>query len=404
MTTIDKRTYKGIFVGISASLVLGASLFLVLPAFAQSPSGGIGGRTTNIDPENPRTQSIFIYTMKHDEQTRDAILVANHTDEEKTILLSSVDGVVTNTGAYTCKQESEPVIGMGGWLKLDKDEVTLPAGGEEKVGFTVTVPANADVGEHNGCIAMQVDQAPAEATGGVRLHMRQAVRTVLTIPGELKRDLTISQFEVNKDNAGFPGYLMSVKNVGNVSADVDMKVRIKNSFGNEVFVTGGEYPVIPNETLTQNFSSSFRPMFGGWLTAEPSIRYDKRLGIFGTQDQSAEFETKQGEVVKFFLWPTMLGWTIIATALVSVILLVSWVIISRNKDRELRQNLTKHTVKAGDTIESLAKASSRSWQDVAKINNLKAPFALSEGQEIMLPGKKESKKPTKSEKPSKKED
>ena len=403
MTTIDKRTYKGIFVGISASLVLGASLFLVLPAFAQSSSGGIGGRTTNIDPENPRTQSIFIYTMKHDEQTRDAILVANHTDEEKTILLSSVDGVATNTGAYTCKQESEPVIGMGGWLKLDKDEVTLPAGGEEKVGFTVTVPANADVGEHNGCIAMQVDQAPAEATGGVRLHMRQAVRTVLTIPGDLKRDLTISQFEVKNDKTKFPEYMMSVKNTGNVSADVDMRVRVKNSFGNEVFVTGGEYPVIPNETLTQNFNSGFRPMFGGWLTAEPSIRYDKRLGIFGTQDQSAEFETKQGEVVKFFLWPTMLGWTIIATALIGVILLVSWVIVSRNKDRELRKNLAKYTVKAGDTIESLARAKGRSWQDVAKINNLKAPYALSEGQEIILPGKKESKNPTKSEKPSKKE-
>ena len=399
-----KKLYKNIFVGVSISLMFGASGLLILPAFAQSSSGGIGGRTTNIDPENPRTQSIFIYTMKHDEQTRDAILVANHTDEEKTILLSSVDGVVTNTGAYTCKQESEPVIGMGGWLKLDKDEVTLPAGGEEKVGFTVTVPANADVGEHNGCIAMQVDQAPAEATGGVRLHMRQAVRTVLTIPGELKRDLTISQFEVNKDNAGFPGYLMSVKNVGNVSADVDMRVRVKNSFGNEVFVTGGEYPVIPNETLTQNFNSGFRPMFGGWLTAEPSIRYDKRLGIFGTQDQSAEFETKQGEVVKFFLWPTMLGWTIIATALIGVILLVSWVIVSRNKDRELRKNLAKYTVKAGDTIESLARAKGRSWQDVAKINNLKAPYALSEGQEIILPGKKESKNPTKSEKPSKKED
>ena len=398
------KLHKKIFIGVSTGLVLGISLLLTLPALAQTPSGGIGGRTTTVDPDNPRTQSIFIYTLNHGEQTRDAILVANHTTEEKTILLSSVDGVVTNTGAYTCKQESEPVVGMGGWLKLDKDKVTLPAGGEEEIGFTVTVPANADVGEHNGCIAMQADQAPTEATGGVRVHMRQAIRTVLTIPGELKRDLTISQFEVKTDKTKFPEYLMSVKNTGNVSADVDMRVRVKNSFGNEVFVTGGEYPVIPNETLTQNFNSGFRPMFGGWLTAEPSIRYDKRLGIFGTQDQSAEFETKQGEVVKFFLWPTMLGWTIIATALIGVILLVSWVIVSRNKDRELRKNLAKYTVKAGDTIESLARAKGRSWQDVAKINNLKAPYALSEGQEIILPGKKESKNPTKSEKPSKKED
>ena len=397
------KLHKKIFIGVSTGLVLGISLLLTLPALAQTPSGGIGGRTTTVDPDNPRTQSIFIYTLNHGEQTRDAILVANHTTEEKTILLSSVDGVVTNTGAYTCKQESEPVVGMGGWLKLDKDKVTLPAGGEEKVGFTVTVPQNADVGEHNGCIAMQADQAPTEATGGVRVHMRQAIRTVLTIPGELKRDLTISQFEVKTDKTKFPEYLMSVKNTGNVSADVDMRVRVKNSFGNEVFVTGGEYPVIPNETLTQNFNSGFRPMFGGWLTAEPSIRYDKRLGIFGTQDQSAEFETKQGEVVKFFLWPTMLGWTIIATALIGVILLVSWVIVSRNKDRELRKNLAKYTVKAGDTIESLARAKGRSWQDVAKINNLKAPYALSEGQEIILPGKKEPKKPTKTEKTSKKE-
>lgn len=380
-----------IFAAISISMAIGLSGLVGLSVLAQSSSGGIGGRPTMVDPDNPRTQSIFIYTLDHGEQTRDAILVANRTDEEKTILLSSVDGVVTNTGAYTCRQESEPVIGMGGWLKLDKDRVTLPAGGEEKVGFTVIVPENADAGEHNGCIAMQVDQAPAEATGGVRLHMRQAIRTVLTIPGELKRDLTISQFEIGKDNSGFPTYTMGVSNTGNVSADVDMKIRVNNSFGNEVFVTGGEYPVIPNETLTQNFNSSYRPMFGGWLTAEPSIRYDKRLGIFGTQDQSAEFETKQGDSVRFFLWPTMTGWVVIISSLVAIVLLVSWIVVSRKRSVELHKSLSRYTVKSGNTLESLAKASNRSWRDIAKVNKLKAPYALKEGQELLIPKSEKSK-------------
>ncbi len=400
-----KRLYSNILVGILVSVLAGAVLLPFSSVFAQNSSGGIGGRTTKADPNNPRTQSIFIYTMDHSEQARDAILVVNRTDGEKTILLSSVDGVVTNTGAYTCRQESEPVVGMGGWLELDKKSVTLPAGGEEEVGFTVTVPENADVGEHNGCIAMQVDQSPTEATGGVRLHMRQAIRTVLTIPGDLRRELTVSQFEVGRDQAGFPEYLMSVKNDGNVSADVDMRVHVKNIFGKEVFVTGGEYPVIPNETLTQNFNSDYRPMFGGWLTAESSIKYDKRLGIFGTQNESADFEVKQGESVKFFLWPTVVGWIVITFAVVLVSLLASWLIVSRKKSKKLRKNLTEYTVKSGDTLESLAEVTGFSWKDIAKLNNLKAPYVLTEGRKLLLPGSTaQAKSSAKFEKSEKQED
>lgn len=394
-----KKIHNNIFVGLSVGIFAIAALLPISSVFAQNSSGGIGGRTTTVDPENPRTQSIFIYTMNHGDQTRDAILVANRTDEEKTILLSSVDGVVTNTGAYTCRQESEPITGMGAWLKLDKESVTLPAGGEEKVGFTVTVPDNADVGEHNGCIAMQADQAPAEATGGVRLYMRQAIRTVATIPGELKRDLTISQFKVGKDETGFPEYLMSVENVGNVSADVDMRIHIKNSFNKEVFATGGEYPVIPNETLTQNFNSNYRPMFGGWLTAEPSIKFDKRLGVFGTQDESAEFEVKQGEPVKFFLWPTVAGWVVITSVVVIVGSLVGWLILSKRKSKKLRKNLNAHTVKQGDTLESLARTSGYSWKDIAKLNKIRAPYVLTEGQDLLIPSKPQGRKSPKTEQP-----
>ncbi len=287
---------------------------LLLPAVASAQTGGVGGRVLTPSSSNPRAQSIFIYTLKHGEATKDKILVINQSESEKTISLGSVDGVTANAGAYTCRQEAEPVKDSGGWVTLAKTKLTLPAGGKEAVDFTVTVPQGADVGEHNSCITIQADEA-SEAHQGVRLRMRQAVRMIVTVPGELRRSISIDTFSVTARN-GKQRYEMAVANKGNVSADVDMKARMATLFGEEVASVVGEYPVIADKTLTQYFASDFAPLFGGWYTVTPSVRYDQRLGAFGTKAADAKYETKIGESVMIFLWPTSLGWLMIAGVLV----------------------------------------------------------------------------------------
>lgn len=366
---------------------LAVLVFPAMTAAAQS-TGGIGGRVANPDPNNPRSQSIFIYTLEHGDVKEDQLLVMNKTDEEQTITIGSVDGVVTNSGDYTCRQEAEPVEDSGGWVKLDKKELTLPAGGEELVKFTVTVPEKADVGEHNSCLTVfQTNQDPAEGedTGGVHIRMRQAIRMVITIPGELKRDISIKSFSV-KQNVNDQNYTLVAANMGNISADIDMRVAVASIFGKEVANVGGEYPVVPGESLSKEFTTELKPMFGGWYKATPSLRYDKRLGVFGTSSQQAEYETITGAPVDMFFWPTTLGWIIIAIVIILLLTIITLLVKRSRKRKHLKKSSHPYKVEKDDTLESLAQKSNVTWQELATLNKLKAPYTLKEGEEILLPG------------------
>lgn len=44
-----------------------------------------------------------------------------------------------------------------------------------------------------------------------------------------------------------------------------------------------------------------------------------------------------------------------------------------------------YTVKSGDTLYSIATALNMSWQDIAELNDIEPPYALTVGQELSLP-------------------
>lgn len=373
-------------------LLLAVMALFVPTLTAGAQSAGVGGRVANPDPENPRTQSIFIYKLEHGAVVNDQLLVVNQTDETKTVSLGSVDGVVTNTGDYTCRLPAEPTSGSGGWVTFSKNSVTLPPRGEERVDFRLTVPGQADVGEHNSCLTVQAEgEEGSEASSGVRLRMRQAVRMVVTIPGELHRELSMSEFNAEQRAAG-QYYKIGVANKGNVSADVDVRISLTSLFGREVAGISGEYAVIPNENLVKEFTTPFRPLFGGWFEATPSIRYDTRLGVFGTQNNEAEYETITGDSVRIFLWPTLVGWSIIFGAVLSLVL-GFWLLVSQLRvQAALRKNARVYVVQEGDTIQGLASSVRVNWRDLAQLNKLRAPYSLTPGQEIQLPARVDSPK------------
>ena len=114
--------------------------------------GGIGGRPAYPRPDNPRTESIFIHTLDPGVVQKDGILLVNNTEKQKTLQVYAVDSMVSSGGAFACRQMTEPKNDVGNWIKLKKSEVTLNSKANEIVPFTITVPQNAGVGEHNGCI------------------------------------------------------------------------------------------------------------------------------------------------------------------------------------------------------------------------------------------------------------
>ena len=398
--------------GFAFLFVIAAVFMPSMEAYAQL-TGGIGGRVANPDLSSPRYKSLFIYTLEPGQTKQDQLLVVNPTEETETINISTVDGVATNTGDYTCKMEAEALTGSGSWVTLSRDKVTVPAKSEVKVDFTVTVPERADVGEHNGCLTLRIDgDEPKDTGGGIFVRTRQAIRMVVTIPGELKRQLAIEDFQIEqytdsatktgangeaitapfytlsdmtRHRAAFQKFYLTASNEGNVSADIDMRVKLTNMFGKEIANIGGEYPIVPGVKLTKDFTTELRPLFGGWYKAAPSIRFDKRLGAFGTQTDSAEYETITAATQTFFLWPTQLGWVIIGTVLALLVIFIRQTTGRVKREHRLRRSAEKYTVKKADTIQSLAKKSKVDWRDLAKLNDIEEPYSLEVGQKILLP-------------------
>lgn len=360
------------------------ALFVPIAAEAQN-TGGIGGRVAQSDSDNPRAHSIFIYELKHGETTRDQLLVLNQTDKQQDIIIGSVDAIASATGEFACREEVEPKQGSGSWVNLSTDRITLAAESEALVDFTVTVPEKADVGEHNSCLTVrQADDEGEDAGGGIQIYTRQAVRMITTIPGELHREVSLKDFSARQAATG-EAYSLSVSNKGNVSVDVDMQIILRSAFGREVAATGGEYPILPDETMHKEFTSSHRPMLGGWYSATPSIRYDTRLGAFGTQTEGADYKTITGETVGVFLWPTLSGWATIVGAVTSLV--VGFILLfSHLREKELlRKNARPYRVKPRDTLQSVSKKADANWRDVVTLNKLKAPYSLTSGEEILLP-------------------
>lgn len=357
-------------------------------------SGGIGGRPANPDPNNPRTQSIFILNVDKGEEKKDVILVANNSDKAQTIEIYAVDGMVTNTGAFTCSQQSEAKQAVGAWTKIDKQTVTLQPSKTEEVGFTLSMPTTADVGEHNGCIVFQVAEDQGETSGNVRIRTRQAIRLVATVPGDLQRNIEISNFSTGLDN-GKQIYTLNLKNTGNVSADVDAKVYLSSIFGNVVYENGGGYPVLAGQKLDLTFIDESRPFFGGWYYAFAEMMYDDRAGTFGTGD-SAHLTKKATDRELIFVAPTLAGVLTMIAILGLIGGLITWLLLKRHHRLNALKTWHTHTITEGDSIQSVATKYGISWKKLASVNGISAPYVLNKGDIVRVPkGRKDVDSPKK---------
>ncbi|MFZ2560337.1 MAG: hypothetical protein WAW91_01765 [Candidatus Nanoperiomorbaceae bacterium] len=306
------------FLGVVVTAALLVASLGVSTSASAIVSGGIGGRPANPDPNNPRTQSIFVYNLNGGATKQDQLLVVNASSQAADIELYPVDATLTQTGDITCKQAVEPRNGVGSWIKLDKSEVNLAAGTNETVGFTLSVPERADVGEQDGCLIIQRKSAAKTSTrGGIQLETRQAIRVAVIVPGEINRNVTIKQFAVTPES-DHQNIAIAVQNKGNVSADVSVKLRIKDMFGHVVYQNGGGYAVLRDSTRSFNYESSINNWYGGFYKAELSIQYNKRAGTFGTAEPS-QLITKTTQPIEFFLWPAI--WVIVLVAIVVAVLI-----------------------------------------------------------------------------------
>jgi hypothetical protein len=377
MTSLTSRKLSR---GLAWGLAIVAMVLYSAPVHAVE-SGGIGGRPANPDPGNPRTESIFVFTVDPGQKADNAVKIYNNGEGEKTIDVYAVDSQISSGGAFACSQKVDERRNVGSWVKLSKQSVTLASGETETIPFNLEVPGNAAPGEHNGCIAIQEsDQTPQAAGNGIALSFRSAIRVSVTVKGELKKELAFTRLEGGRGKEDKIAVNAALRNTGNVSLDTDIDVRVKSIFGTTVSKTGGEFPILAGGESEFNFETD-EPFWGGvyFLSAKASYNPDPSAGL-GDKSNSAAI----GKSKLFVAVPKPMA-LVIELLVLAVVSLGSVLFIRRRRVHKRWHRHGKfYIVKEGESIQQVAEKFNLPWKTIAKVNRIKAPYHLKAGEHLRL--------------------
>ncbi len=361
---------------------------------------GLSLRGVGIRPAHPRPPDAgwFVYQLKPGESVTDAVLVVNDTDQPVMLELNAVDYEPTDIGAFGVKGSGAEQVGIGKWTRLATTTLELPAGGKREVPFILTIPPEADVGEHAGAIMAQSAQAkPASQISGAYITTRVGARIYNTVPGELVRALKLLGFSVHDNKkTGHYEFTVRAKNVGNVSVSPQLKLHL-DGWG---LVTVPP-PDDPELADFQGFSlfglQRFLPKVrqNNWQLArdaevETYFRWRKPyLGRFSTT-LTLEYERTPGnpEVLRSQTLSLMvLPWPETGYGLGGfgflLAFIVAWMVW--RKVHGSGRGWKSYVVNAGDTLTLIAARSQVSWKRLAKVNRLKKPYVVSPGDKILVP-------------------
>ncbi|MBW6441699.1 LysM peptidoglycan-binding domain-containing protein [Patescibacteria group bacterium] len=359
---------------------------------------GFGGKPAFPREDNPRTESIFVHTVNPGEIVEEGVRVVNNTNETKTFVVYAADYTRSTDGGFACRQYSQDKNGVGSWINLETEEITVDSMSEETIPFEIAIPEDVEVGEHNGCILIQ-EKKPSSEAAGISISIRTGLRVAITIPGEIIRKLSLSNILVIRKALDKINLNLSVKNTGNVSIDTDVRVGVYNLFGKEIITFGGQYPIFRNDEATYNYNVK-SPTFGSIYKAKGVVTYDGNAGTEIGNEVYANPITIETRPVYFLVYPTLKGIAIILISVFALIFLLLKTFIRRKRKKWIMNNWVQYKAKRNDDINSLSEKYDVNWKILAKTNKLKEPYIIKSGDILKVPPKAKETEDKKSVKKS----
>ena len=371
------------------------ALFFLLAAFFVFPiaTRAVNTETVGILPAHPDpnvmfSDAWFIYKLDLGQSKEDAVRVINNKSQTVVIKLYAVDATTTSDGAFALLPEDALRQDIGSWVKLAANEFELPPNTEKLVPFTVTIPKDADVGDHAGGIVMQevegAEKGKVLSGTGVKIVTRVGVRMYETVPGEVKKDFEISRFEwrtepkitksfikdfldINRKTM----FIIGLKNKGNVKISPKAKVEVFNMLRQKTAdVPEGEIGVIfPRGENKESFLVWDKAPFLGRYKAKLSVNFLEEGVGTGTKE--------------------VIIWAFPYRIFVILVFLFVFFILGRLIVQYFREagkeKMPVYTVKAGETLGSLSSMFVVNWKKLARVNEIRKPFEVRAGQKLFIP-------------------
>lgn len=352
--------------------------------------GGLSVLPAFPDPNVKYSDIWFVYNLDKGESKKDAVRIRNYTGEDVEIKIYPVDAGLTPDGAFASNNEGDERLGVGKWIEIEDYKLTIPNNTEWFVYFTITIPKDAEVGDHMGTIIIENLTRQKAQEGAVTIVTRAGVRVYETVPGELIKRIELTGFGFTTQNKPlteksttlekikhilglhkYGEFSIALKNTGNVHLDPIAIIGMRDIFG-------GHIAAMENVSLGSIFPGKSTLLPRRWENP-PAFNFVKaNLLINYGDNQTIE------KNISFFIIP----WPLIFLIVVLIILYLLIRLLWRLKLAKDKLNMESYTVKQKQTIMDIAEKYNVSWKKLARINNLKPPYSLKRGETLFIPKKK----------------
>jgi len=165
----------------------------------------------------------------------DEAAVRNLSDETVTFRIDAADGYFTDAGRFSMLPSDRPSTDAGTWISAP-ETVTVEPGATGIVPFTVSVPSDAEPGDHAAGIAASLVSVGAGAGGAsVGVESRIGFRVMTRVTGDVVPAVAVDGMRVdyqmswNPFAAGSLTVEADIVNTGNVRLVLDGTVRAQGS-------------------------------------------------------------------------------------------------------------------------------------------------------------------------------
>lgn len=332
----------------------------------------------------------LIYNLDKGESKRDAVRIKNYTGQDVEIKIYPVDAGITPDGAFALNNEDSERIGIGKWIEIEDYKLVIPNNTEWLVYFTISIPEDAEVGDHMGGIVMEnLERQKAGKEGTLSIVTRVGVRVYQTVPGEIVKKLELTGFQFTIHNKPlteksttwekikhilgvhkYGQFNIALKNTGNVHLNPKATIKMRDIFG-------GHIVTMENVALGTIFPGKSTLLPRRW--ENPSWFNIVRANILINYGDNQTIEKNI-----FFL---IIPWSLIFLLVVLIILFFFGKLLWRLWLAKAKLTMESHIVKKNQTIMDIAKKYNVSWKKLARINNLKPPYTLKQRETIFIPQK-----------------
>lgn len=297
------------------------------PSQPSSASGQVAWSMTPVITDVGEERSNFVYALEPGASADDAVLVRNSGAVPLDLAVNGSDAFTDGAGALDIVTENA-AAGAGSWISPATDGVHIEPGELVRIPFRVSVPADAQPGEHAAALLTVL----ANDGETVSVDMRYATRVTVTVAGELTAGIALDAPALNVTTGFWPWepataeVSYEVRNTGNTrltalqliaGSGIDVYSAAEATNG---LVTLAE--LLPDSLVAVDaaveMGSSWSPFTALQVSVSPSV-------LPSAATSSAEQPTVDQERVELSAVTIAPGWWVMVASL----LLVALVIVQR---------------------------------------------------------------------------